>query len=303
MLICDTHADTLWALQNPKRATDTPTDITLAHLTAPGDTRVQAMALFVGGNGLTGEDHDLIQRELCQLDQLKAQGFRQIHHISEALPGQANILLTIEGGEAFGESSATVASYAALGVRAAALVWNNENRLAHPAKGGSSEGLTPFGKTILQEMRKHRMAVDISHLNERGSDEVMDSDTPCMASHSCARGLCDHFRNLSDRQLRQLFATGGYVGVNFFVPFLATNGKATLDTVIDHMAYMCDMGGENHVGLGSDFDGIDQYPEGLRNAGDIPALLERMRQRGFSEALVEKIAGQNFAAYLDRIEY
>ena len=303
MLICDTHADTLWALQNPKRATDTPTDITLAHLTAPGDTRVQAMALFVGGNGLTGEDHDLIQRELCQLDQLKAQGFRQIRHISEALPGQANILLTIEGGEAFGESSATVASYAALGVRAAALVWNNENRLAHPAKGGSSEGLTPFGKTILQEMRKHRMAVDISHLNERGSDEVMDSDTPCMASHSCARGLCDHFRNLSDRQLRQLFATGGYVGVNFFVPFLTTNGKATLDTVIDHMAYMCDMGGENHVGLGSDFDGIDQYPEGLRNAGDIPALLERMRQRGFSEALVEKIAGQNFAAYLDRIEY
>ncbi|MBO5500454.1 MAG: membrane dipeptidase, partial [Clostridia bacterium] len=116
------------------------------------------------------------------------------------------------------------------------------------------------------------------------------------------RGLCDHFRNLSDHQLRQLFATGGYVGVNFFVPFLTTGGRATLDTVIDHMAHMCDLGGENHVGLGSDFDGIDEYPEGLRNAGDIPALLERMRQRGFSEALVEKIAGQNFAAYLERID-
>lgn len=302
MLICDTHADTLWALQNKHRPADRPTDITLEYLTATGDTRVQAMALFVGGNGLTGEDTDLIQRELHQLQLLKQQGFRQITHTAEAMPGVGNILLTIEGGEVFGDNPATVGEFAALGVRAAALVWNNENRLAHPAKGGSREGLTPFGQQVVQQMRRHRMAVDISHLNERGSDEVMDSDFPCMASHSCARGLCDHFRNLSDRQLRLLFATGGYVGVNFFVPFLTDTGKASLDTVIDHMAYMCDLGGENAVGLGSDFDGIDEYPEGLRNAGDIPALLERMRQRGFSGALIRKIAGENFAAYLERID-
>ncbi|MBE5793056.1 MAG: hypothetical protein E7323_00040 [Clostridiales bacterium] len=303
MLICDTHADTLWAMQDPTRAAHSPTDVTHAHLIATNDTRVQAMALFVGSNGLTGEDHDLIQRELMQLEKLKAQGFRQIRHINEATTGKANILLTIEGGEAFGEDTGSVAAYAAMGVRAAALVWNNENRLAHPAKSGSSEGLTPFGRAIVQEMHKQHMAVDISHLNERGGDEVMDSSFPCMASHSCARGLCDHFRNLSDRQLRLLFATGGYVGVNFFVPFLSSSGKATLDTVIDHMAYMCDLGGENHVGLGSDFDGIDQYPDGLRNAGDVPALLNRMRQRGFSERLVQQIAGENFAAYLNRIDH
>lgn len=303
MLICDTHADTLWALQDSKRPANQPTDITLAHLTATADTRVQAMALFVGAQGLTGSDSGLIRRELAQLNALKMQGFRQIQQISEALPNQANILLTIEGGEAFGADTSSVADYAAMGVRAAALVWNNENRLAHPAKGSSRDGLTSFGKAIVQEMRNHRMAVDISHLNERGSDEVMDSDFPCMASHSCARGLCDHFRNLSDRQLRQLFATGGYVGVNFYVPFLTSSGKATLDTVIDHMVYMCDLGGENHVGLGSDFDGIDEYPEGLRNAGDLPALLDRMRQRGFPETLVRKIAGENFAAYLDKIDH
>lgn len=302
MLICDTHADTLWALQDSKRPANQPTDITLAHLTATADTRVQAMALFVGAQGLAGSDSNLLQRELAQLNSLKTQGFRQINHIHEALPGQANILLTIEGGEAFGTDTSSVADYAATGVRAAALVWNNENRLAHPAKGSSRDGLTPFGKAIVQEMRNHRMAVDISHLNERGSDEVMDSDFPCMASHSCARGLCDHFRNLCDRQLRQLFATGGYVGVNFYVPFLSSSGKATLDTIIDHMAYMCDLGGENHVGLGSDFDGIDEYPVGLRNAGDIPVLLDRMRQRGFSEILVRKIAGENFAAYMDKID-
>ena len=301
MLICDTHADTLYALQDRSRPAGQPVDVRLCHFADPADTRIQAMALFVGPQGLTGSDHDLIRRELDQLEKLKRQGFRQIRSPEEALPGCANILLTIEGGEAFGEDAASVEQFAALGVRAAAPVWNNENLLAHPARGGSAEGLKPFGREILRAMRRCRMAVDISHLNERGSDEAMDSDVPCMASHSCARSLCDHPRNLTDRQLKRLFATGGYAGVNFYIPFLTASGRADLDTVIDHMAHMCDLGGENHVGLGSDFDGIDEYPEGLRNAGDIPALLERMRRRDFPEPLVQKIAGENFAAYMKRI--
>lgn len=301
MLICDTHADTLWRLAQP-RACAEAMDVQLAHLTDPRHTRVQALALFVGANGLTGADSDLIPRELAAFEALKARGFRQIRHIGEALPGQANILLTIEGGEAFGQELAAVEHYARLGVRAAAIVWNNENRLAHPAKGASKEGLTSFGQAVVREMRRCRMAVDISHLNERGSDEVMDGPAPCMASHSCARSLCSHPRNLTDRQLRQLFATGGYVGVNFYVPFLTDKGHADMDTVIDHMVHMCLLGGEDHVGLGSDFDGIDEYPEGLRNAGDIPALAERMQQRGFSASLIEKLAGGNFAAYMERLD-
>ncbi len=301
MLICDTHADTLYAMQDPRRPAHMPLDVQKEHLCAGGHTRVQALALFVGGNGLTGEDTGLIQRELTMLEKLKTQGWRQITRMDEATPGEANILLTIEGGEAFGSNPESVAQFARMGVRAAALVWNNENLLAHPAKGGSRQGLTPYGQQIVQEMRRCRMAVDISHLNRRGADEVMDSDVPVMASHSCAAALCDHFRNLTDDQLRRLFATGGYVGVNFYVPFLTVCGSADLDTVIDHMAHMCSLGGENHVGLGSDFDGIDEYPLGLRNAGDVPALLERMSHRGFSDSLIRRIAGENFAAYLDRI--
>lgn len=302
MLICDTHADTLYAMQDPRRPLQQPLDVEKHHLCDQQHTRVQALALFVGGNGLTGNDAGLIQRELTMLDQLKAQGWRQIVRIEEALPGEANLLLTIEGGEAFGSDPASVAEFARMGVRAAALVWNNENLLAHPAKGGSRQGLTPYGRQIVQEMHRHRMAVDISHLNCRGADEVMDSPVPVMASHSCAAALCDHFRNLTDDQLRRLFATGGYVGVNFYVPFLSASGHADLDTVIDHMAHMCSLGGEDHVGLGSDFDGIDEYPQGLRNAGDIPALLERMSYRGFSDSLIRRIAGENFAAYLSRMD-
>ncbi len=300
MLICDTHADTLWRLAQPPQPGQ-PLDVTLENLTADEHTRVQALALFVGDKGLTGPDRDLLQRELAAFEGLKQQGFYQITEISEALPSRANVLLTIEGGEAFGQDAASVDAFARMGVRAAAIVWNNENRLAHPASGGSREGLTPFGMQVVERMRRVHMAVDISHLNEHGSDQVMDAPVPCMASHSCARSLCDHPRNLSDRQLRQLFAAGGYVGINFYAPFLTDKGNATQDTVIDHITHMCMLGGENHIGLGSDFDGIDEYPEGLRNAGDIPALLNRMLQRGFSDDEVQRIAGENFAAYLSRI--
>ena len=298
MLICDTHADTLYRMQYTKN-----TDITLKRLLHPGHTWVQALALFVGGNGLKGDDRFLIDRELENFEQLKKKGFQQIRRIEEAQPDKANVLLTIEGGEAFGDDLSSVQRFAELGVRIAALVWNNENLLAHPAVKGSDNGLTPFGWQVAKELRKQHIALDISHLNERGSWELMESSVPPMASHSCARALCDHPRNLTDEQLRALFHAGGYVGVNFYPGFLKESGQATVDDLIDHIAYMCDLGGERCVGLGSDFDGIDSYPEGLRTPDQLPALFERMQQRGFDEALIKNVAGENFARYLSQIDH
>lgn len=296
MLICDTHADTLWAITAGKPQLD----VTAQYLTATPDVRVQALALFVCTGGME-ESPTIVERELQVFEGLKQQGYHQIRQLSEALPGRANVMLTIEGCEAYGGDIANVERFARLGVKAAALTWNNENQLAHPAKSGSKEGLKPFGRQAVSEMRRLGVAVDISHLNRQGADEVMDTDIPPMASHSCAYSLCRHYRNLTDEQLRRLFAMGGFVGVNFYPHFLSDNGRADLNRVVDHMAYMCDLGGENSVGFGSDFDGIEVAPEGLQNAGDVPALMDTMRRRGFSETLVEKIAGQNFAAYLKRL--
>lgn len=296
MLICDTHADTLWALASGK----TDVDITHERLTATDDTRVQALALFVETGGMALKP-TIVERELSAFEQLKAQGFRQIRDLSEALPGEANVFLTIEGGEAFGNDLASVEQFAAMGVRMAALTWNNENRLGHPACSGSGEGLTVFGREIVRRMHACRMAVDISHLNPAGVRDLLDGPVAPMASHSCAWSLCHHTRNLTDDQLKALFQMGGFVGVNFYSCFLSEDGRADLNRVVDHMAYMCDLGGEDCVGFGSDFDGIDAYPDGLRHAGDIPALLDTMRRRGFGETLVEKIAGLNFRRYLESL--
>ncbi|MCI6376525.1 MAG: dipeptidase [Clostridiales bacterium] len=300
MLICDTHADTLYAMAAGDRPAHLPLDVRREHFTDSRHVRVQAMALFVCTGGMQLSP-TIVERELAALERLKHEGFVQITQLSQARPGVPNVLLTIEGGEAFGSDPSNVERFARLGVRAAALVWNNQNLLAYPAVGGSGEGLTPFGCEIVRRMRQCRMAVDVSHLNERGFWDVMDGGAPPMASHSCARALCGHPRNLSDSQLRALFAANGYVGVNFYPVFLRPDGRAGIDSVIDHIAYMCDLGGERCVGLGSDFDGIEQYPDGLRTAGDLPALFDRMRQRGFDPALIERIAGQNFARYLQAL--
>ena len=300
MLICDTHADTLWNMVWEERPAGLPYDITRDFLTAGSDVRVQALALFIPPQGMEKEP-DFVQRELAAFEKLKSEGWRQITHISQALPGQANVLLTIEGCEAFRGDPDEVDRLAELGVRMGALTWNTPNGLCTPACESDEGGITPLGWAIVRRMRKRHMAVDVSHLNMAGFYDLLDGDVPPMASHSCVRALCNHSRNLTDDQLRQLFRAGGFVGVNFYTGFLSEDNRADVDRVIDHLAYMCDLGGENQVGFGSDFDGIDGWPEGLRNAGDIPNLIQGMRRRGFGETLVEKIAGLNFKAYLEKI--
>lgn len=300
MLICDTHADTLWRMACSDAA-ESDMQIRRRHLTAsPENTWVQALALFVSTGGMETRP-TVVEKELAAFEQLKQQGWRQVTSLREARAGEANMLLTLEGCEAFGGDIDQVERFARLGVRIAALTWNNPNGLCQPACADSGEGLTPLGRDVVVEMRRQHMAVDVSHLNVRGFFDLLDSTVPPMASHSCAYALCPHCRNLTDDQLRALFQAGGYVGVNFYTRFLSMDGRANLDTVIDHMAHMCELGGEKHIGLGSDFDGIDQAPQGLQNAGDMPSLFARMTERGFGKTLVEDIAGHNFERYLERL--
>ena len=299
MLICDTHADTICA--RLKGWNNNVFDVTREYLTATDDTRVQTMALFIPPDGMKLQP-TIVEQELGEFERMKQQGFRQIRTLDEALPGEANVLLSIEGGEAFGPSADGVDAMDAAGVRLATLTWNTPNDLAQPAMVGNDTGLKPLGYEVVRRMHQKHMAVDVSHLNVRGFWDLMEmGGSAPMASHSCVWTLCPCERNLTDDQLRALIETKGFIGINFYSGFLNVDLKADLDTVVDHMAYICDMGGENCVGFGSDFDGIDGYPEGLRTAADVPKLIKRLEQRGFGRELTEKIAGLNFKRYLESI--
>ena len=295
MLICDAHADTLYTMQlGPSELA-----VTYERLQGkPEDVRVQTLSLYTGPTGLVG-DEELISRELTMLQKLKTEGFHQITDFRDALPGVPNILLSIEGGEVFNEAVEQVDWYYEQGVRLSTLVWNNICRVAYPAASGDKRGLTPYGRQVVRRMHDLGMAVDVSHLNVQGAADILEMGGPApLASHSCAYALCRHSRNLTDDQIRGIFQAGGFIGVNFYHIFLTDQGRADLDTVIDHLAYFCELGGENQVGMGSDFDGIPEYPEGLRHAGEVPNLLKRLEERGFGEKLVRGIAGENFKAYM-----
>ena len=180
---------------------------------------VQALALYIPPKGME-QQPTFVERELAAFEQLKKEGWHQITDISQAVKGKANVMLTIEGCEAFNGSTDEVDRLADLGVRMGALTWNTPNGLCTPACDSAEGGITPLGWEIVRRMRKRHMAVDVSHLNEAGFYDLLDGGAPPMASQSCVRALCDHFRNLTDDQLRRLAECGGIAGVNFYVPFL-----------------------------------------------------------------------------------
>ncbi len=297
MFLCDTHSDTLYEVGWKK---NNNTDVTLER-TRKGGVALQVMALWTGPDGKAGDVKGIVAAELDALESLKAKGFKHIDDPSKAREGETAILLSVEGGEVFEGSIETVAYWRQKGVRIAGITWNHENDLGYPAKGGSTQGLTPYGLEAVREMQRLHIAVDVSHLNERGFFDIFQkTHVPPMASHSCCAALRPHFRNLTDEQLRLLIREGGYVGINFYGEFLAEK-DATVETVLDHIDYVCQMGGEKQVGFGSDFDGIDVYPQGLRHPGELPNLIGGMRRRGYQEQAIDGIAGKNLLAYFERI--
>ena len=300
MYIADTHSDTLYAM-GVQHAPADRLMITPQRLREGGVT-LQVFALWTGGKGNKGDVAGIVQAELSQVPGLIAAGLRQVTDPADAMDGEQCFMLSVEGGEVFEPGIHTVQLYREKGVRMAALLWNNENALGYPAKSGDRRGLTDYGLQVAREMQRVGMAVDVSHLNEAGFyDLFAKTDRPPMASHSCCRALCDHFRNLTDDQLRLMIREGGFVGVNFYPHFLSGDGMADAALVARHIDHICQLGGAEIVGFGSDFDGIETTPDNVRHPGDIPNLLDELRRLGYDDATIAGIAGENLKRYFARI--
>ena len=299
MIICDTHCDTLYlrALQPD----ETPC-VTMENM-VKGGMNLQTCTLFAGSKGMSDHPHDKALAEYAAFERLaETEGWQKVHSPLEAEEGKVKILLSVEGGEIFEGSVERVHEFYERGVRMAALTWNNENEIAHPAKHGSKEGIKPQGWEILKAMAALKMAADTSHLNEAGFWDLIDKHSqPPMASHSCAMKLRPHFRNPTDEQIRAMTARGGWIGVNFYPWFLTDNGVAGVEDIVHHIDHMCQLGAHKHVGFGSDFDGIEVTPHDCTSPAGIPAILDGLRRRGYSEEAVEDIAGRNFLNYYRRL--
>ena len=215
--------------------------------------------------------------------------------------GKIGAILSIEGGEACNGSIEVLDMFWRLGVRAMTLTWNYENEIGVPAclNARAHEGLTSFGRKCVQAMNQRRIAIDVSHLNIGGFWDALEHSTqPIFASHSNARAICDHTRNLQDDQIRAIIETGGYIGLNFCNAFIVPEGPCHLSDLMRHALHILELGGEHVLGLGSDFDGIDEPPEELRGAQDFPLLMGAFERAGLDRKLIEKIMHGNFLRYM-----
>ena len=298
MILCDTHADTLYRLTAHP---GTACDVTIPRLMA-GGVSVQTMALFIGGSPRLSDIARAFEAMWREGEQMEARGLPRLTDYRDARDGESAFIYSVEGCDLLDGSLSLLSEWRSRGVRMAALTWNYENCLGVPAKNDKTSPLKPFGREAVLEMARLGIAPDLSHLNERGFWDVMETGVKPLASHSCCAALCGHPRNLTDEQLRALFQAGGYVGVNFYPHFLRDEGEASIEDVCDHVLHMLDMGGEGMIGFGSDFDGIECKPQGLSGPQDFPALLSALGARGLTEAQVAGIAGKNLLAYYDRID-
>ena len=212
--------------------------------------------------------------------------------------GKIACVLTIEGGEAVEGREDILRTAHRLGARAMTLTWNTKNELASPALGKCKKGLTFLGRDIVREMARLGMAVDVSHLNDAGIDDVLEEDVKVYASHSNARALCSSPRALRDEHIKEIARRGGTVGVNFYHKQLVGAGRASISDVVRHAMHILEVGGQTCLAIGSDFDGMGEYPERLASPADLPNLARALKEAGLTEAELEAACFSNLFGFM-----
>jgi len=357
--VADMHSDTIGRFMEGE---DLKKDLPAGHIDIPklkrGSVDLQVFAAYVAVPRSEAEKHTAAKRAFDQIDAVHrlvgenpddlALVLGPVDFVPLKAENRTGILISIEGGYAIENDLSLLRAFHKAGVRLMTLTHWNRTDWADASGDEKAElgGLTAFGEQVVREMNRLGMIVDVSHVHDETFWDVLKVTTkPVVASHSCARGLSDHFRNLSDGMLKALAANGGVVGINFAPGFLnaaldkaqsdalaaiaakytlpadraawdtvdpalraralaelkartaeleKTVGVVDVKTVVDHIDHVVKVtGSANHVGLGSDFDGISTTPKGLENVGTIMAITEELRARGYSEADVRKILGDN----------
>jgi membrane dipeptidase len=202
-----------------------------------------------------------------------------------------NILLSLEGAAPIINDINNLYAFYKLGVRAMGLTWNHRNFVADGID--TDYGLTSFGIDVIREMEKLNMIIDVSHLNTAGFEDVVkNTSKPFIASHSNSRFIFDHKRNLYDEQIKEIIKRGGFIGMNFYSEFIGDKSKNLKLEMLNHIEHILSIGGEDILGMGADFDGIDESP--FDDASCYPEIADMLKNElKLNDELIEKIMFRN----------
>ena len=311
--VVDVHIDTLSRLLKSKRV-NLQGDSNRRHVDIPklrrGGVKAAVFAAYVPDNCGRESPSIIAMKEIdiaYRLEQQYPDDLKVVRSRGELIRAARRriigMILSIENGVALEGSLELLRVYYRLGVRALGLTWNGSNAIATGTGSRVMDsGLTSFGRNVVAEMERLGMMIDVSHLSRKGFWDVLnETQGPLIASHSNAAALCDHGRNLDDDQIEAIASRGGFIGVNFHVPFLTARNRASAADVVRHIRYIGELAGNGVVGIGSDFDGTRTVPRGLRNAGTFPRLIDELKRAGFSSRRIDDIAGNNFLRVMKRV--
>lgn len=205
------------------------------------------------------------------------------------------VILGIEGARALYNNSDNLYKYYENGVRCLTLSWNGRNLLGCGWDISENEGLTDFGKDILKKINNLKMITDVSHLNIKGFYDVCEiSKKPFIASHSNSFAICGHKRNLTDEQFKMLVENGGVCGINLCGDFLSGDGNGTISDIYRHIDHFMELGGEDNIGIGSDFDGVPYLPWDIESNADLYKIFNELTIKGYTKEQIDKISFGNF---------
>ena len=270
-------------------------------------SKVQDFALFIN----LGETNDPYGR----YEEMRNLCTTQIHlygeHIQHVLSyqdvesvyesGKIGALMSIEEGGVLGGDLDKLKQAYQDGVRLITLTWNYPNGLGEPHCGEQHKKLTPKGIEFVEAMQDLGIIVDCSHLNDAGTEQLGDIlDVPFVASHSNAREVTAHTRNLPDNLIKLIANKGGVIGLNFAQSFLGTSPVSRIEDIVKHGLYLINKGGEDVVTLGTDFDGIKPNTE-IKDASEMYRLYDAFKEAGLSVEQCEKLFWKNADRLLKEI--
>ena len=314
MFICDCHCDTLTELYNKNASLyENEQHFDIKRQIALGGG-LQFCAIYVPTEVFRYQGG--LRYTLCLLDKYN-QEIKKLHEngidvlqvrtaedAGNVLKHKAATLLAIEEGGAIDGSLEALRCLYELGVRAMTLTWSNRNDIADGInEEATGSGLTLFGKQVVAEMNRLGMLVDVSHISTAGFWSVIETSTkPIIATHSNANSLCSHPRHLNDEQIKALAQTGGLAGITFAGQFLEEDWRnACIESVYKHIDYMLNLiGNDDHIGFGSDFDGISHPPYNIQGVQDYKPLIEYL-SKYYSDETINKITHQNVINLLQKV--
>ncbi len=295
----DLHCDTLLSCFNKQ----TDLSDTFLHINEQGfrsfDSYIQVFAHFIPEE--TPEKWAFFQDFLQYSKEILNKAQLPIFENSRNLGQKYVAVLSVEGGDFFkniSEAKERLPFLKQNNIIFFSMVYNHSNLLGCGCAENKDSGLTDLGKDVLELLEQFGIIPDISHTSFKTANEIMSlAKGPVCATHSNAYDLMPHRRNLRKEQLSAIAESGGLVGVNFYPPFLC-EGFADIDDICRHIDYLINSCGENSVVFGCDFDGVDKLPKGINNLLSIEHLNNKMRNKGYSQNLIEKIFYKNIYGFL-----